>query len=248
MSFTNSYKPSAVNSGFRDYYGPDPYDVNFVFPLHLETLETTRVKLTPFIPAIYAQAYLDQVNAAPALQRWLPFDHHSLDELLPFVETFVRANSECVVFAIIDKPSGKFAGIIGLIYTSDANLRTEIGWVVVFPTFQRTYVASNAIGALLRYCLELPTASPPGLGLRRVQWTANVRNEPSVKAAQRMGFKMEGVMKWTIVLSEEKEGYKAREGDPLIAKPGRDSAMLAIYGEDWENGMKEHVQKMIDRV
>jgi len=61
---------------------------------------------------------------------------------------------------MIDKTrgGGALAGVIGLFFMSPENLSVEIGWVLVFPTFQRTYATTNAIGLLLRYCLELPSA------------------------------------------------------------------------------------------
>ena len=33
-----------------ELYGPDPYDINFAFPLHAETLQSDRLKLVPFVP------------------------------------------------------------------------------------------------------------------------------------------------------------------------------------------------------
>ena len=85
--------------------------------------------------------------------------------------------------------------MIALINTSQHNLSTEIGWVVIFPQFQRTHVTTNAVGLLLHYCLDAPSPSPgpdaigigiSGLGLRRVQWQADERNVPSIRAATRL--------------------------------------------------------------
>jgi RimJ/RimL family protein N-acetyltransferase len=79
--------------------------------------------------------------------------------------------------------------------------------VLVFPERQRTYVTSNAIGLLLRYCLELPSGPQrPGLGFRRVLWTAHTENRASQAAARRMGFKEEGVERWAYVIPEGMEG------------------------------------------
>jgi hypothetical protein len=57
------------------YYGPDPYDINWMMPLHEATLESDRVKLTPFIPSLYARPYADQVKAHPDLHRWYSFEY-----------------------------------------------------------------------------------------------------------------------------------------------------------------------------
>jgi RimJ/RimL family protein N-acetyltransferase len=251
MSFTNSYKAEdPLPSGS---YGPDPYDINWIMPLHESTLESPRVKLTPFIPSIHARAYADQVKAYPDLHHWYPFDLSTLDNILARVETIVRRSPMAILFAVIDKARGNaFAGVIALLTTFPMNLSTELGWLVIFPEFRRSYVTSNAIGLLLNYCLELPDPQPGrprGLGLRRVQWTAHSANLPSRAAAKRMGFKEEGVMRWTWVLPEGAEGnvIPLRDGDPMSSKPGRHNAVFSFCADDWENGGREHVQQMIDR-
>ncbi|KAI0041556.1 acyl-CoA N-acyltransferase [Auriscalpium vulgare] len=245
-SFVNSYKPPAPLS-LVENYGPDPYDVNFVFPIHLSTLRSARVELTPFIPALHAAPFLAELIAEPALLRWMPMAFSTLPEVLTFIETFARADPNVIIFAVHDRPSRALAGIIGLLRTSAPNLCTEIGPVIIFPAYQGTYVGANAVGLILNYCLELPTASPPGLGLRRVQWTANPINAPSVRAAQRLGLKMEGTMRWAMVLPDGKEGKQPRDGDPAGRKPGRDSVLLAICADDWEAGARAEVRQRIDR-
>jgi len=252
MSFTNSFK--ADDTPFPSgYYGPDPYDINWVMPLHEATLESDRVKLTPFIPSLHARAYADVLKIDPDLHRWFPIDLSSLDNILTQVEFLMRRRPVCILFAIIDKTrggDGALAGVIGLINAMPSNLSTEIAWAVVFPAFQHTYVASNAIGLLLRYCLELPSyPQRPGLGFRRVQWTAHTANRASQAAAKRMGFKEEGVLRWSWVIPEgmEGNGIALRDGDPESPRPGRDSVMFSLCVDDWESGGREHVQRLIDR-
>ncbi|KAH9052651.1 acyl-CoA N-acyltransferase [Lactarius vividus] len=257
MAYINSYKKPEKPTLLPGYFGPDPYDINWAFPLYEETLESERVKLTPFIPSLHAQEYAAQVSARPDLQRWFPFDLSTLDQLLMEVEVRVRRNPSWILFAIIDKArGGVMAGVIGLINASSQNLSAEIAWVLVFPAFQRTYVTSNAIGIMLQYALELPSPEPVpgrgvrrGLGFRRVQWTAHSANKPSHAAAMRMGLKEEGTLRWTIVLHEGAEGHgiPLRTGDPLSPRPGRHSVLFAVCADDWENGGREHVQRLIDR-
>ena len=65
---------------------------------------------------------------------------------------------------------------------------------------------TNAVGLLLCYCLELPSAPQrPELGFRRAQWMAH--------AAQRMGFKEEGIPRWMWVLPKEGNEIALRDGD-----------------------------------
>ena len=252
MSFTNSYKQD--DGPVQPGYGPDPYDINWMMPLHEMTLESDRVKLTPFVPALYAKSYADQVKAHPDIHRYYPLDLTSLDNILLVIETLVRRHPGYILFAIIDKArGGAFAGVIGLFGASPTNLSIEIAWIVVFPEFRRTYVTSNAVGLILNYCLELPSAPPEhrGLGFRRVQWSAHPENLPSIALAKRMGFKEEGLLRWTWVVPPQivdGNGIPLRDGDPKSPSPGRHSAVLSLCADDWENGGREHVRRMIDRL
>jgi len=252
MPYTNSYKPPDVPALLPGYYGPDPYDINWIMPLHEASLESDRVKLTPFIPSLHAREYAEQTAAHPELHRYIPFDVSNLDKILTVFEQFIRQRPTNILFAIIDKAhsGGAFAGVIGLLNTSPTNLSAEIAWVLVFPEFQRTYVTTNAVGLLLRYCLELPSAPQrPGLGFRRVQWTTHMANRASLVTAQRMGFKEEGVQRWTWVLPEgmEGNGIALRDGDPESTRPGRHSVVLSLCADDWESDGREHVRRLIDR-
>jgi len=251
MAYTNSYKAPVVPSILPGYYGPDPHDINWIMPLHEATLESDRVKLTPFIPSLHAKDYAKQVAAHPELHRYMPLDPSSLDEILTVFEQLVRYQPTNILFAIIDKArGGALAGVIGLFFMSPENLSVEVGWVLIFPAFQRTYVTTNAVGLLLRYCLEPPcTLQRRGLGLRRVQWIAHTANRASQATAKRMGFEEEGVLRWTGVLPEDKEGngITLRDGDPERTRQGRHSVMLSLCVDDWESGGREHVQRLMDR-
>ena len=169
--------------------------------------------------------------------------------MIPILPYRLQLDPNFVFFAIIDKGrGGALAGSLGLINTEPQNLSTEIGFVTIFPAFQRTYVTSNAVGILLRYCLEVPTAPRPGLGLRRVQWVAHALNHPSYNAATRMGFRYEGTIRWHWVLPEGKEGSGSslREGDPSRGPP-RDNKVLSFCADDWENEGREHIERAINR-
>jgi RimJ/RimL family protein N-acetyltransferase len=252
MSFTNSFK--ADNTPFPSgYYGPDPYDINWMVPLHEATLESDRVKLTPFIPSVHARAYADKLNTDPDLHRWYPFDLTTLDDILEKTEIFMRRLPFCILFAIIDKARGDaFAGVVSLVNTSSKDLRTEIAWLIVLPEFRRSYVTDNTVGLLLNYCLELPNpppGRPRGLGFRRVQWAGFTESQSSLSVAKRMGFKEEFMSRWTWVLPEagEGNGIPLRDGDPLSSRPGRHTIVFSFCADDWESGGREHVQQMIDR-
>ena len=187
-----------------------------------------------------------------------------------FYEPRIAKDSGSTLFAIFDKtkqntelknnhphqvpeeesPNDVLAGIIGLINSSLINLTTEIGYVFILPSFQRTHIASNATGLLLQHTLNLPSESPPGLGLRRVVWQAYALNKASVGLAERMGFRLEGVLRWGRALPPWKKemGRISREGDPRRDCFGIDTALLALCWEDWEDGGRDKVKLVMQRV
>ncbi|KDQ19861.1 hypothetical protein BOTBODRAFT_101699 [Botryobasidium botryosum FD-172 SS1] len=229
------------------------YDLNFCLPV--KELENERVRLTPFIPSLHASLYTDATRTHPGLYRYFPWGPFpDLSSTQNFFEVSVRQVAHLVVWAVIDKTrpdpahpelgGGSLAGTIGLLNTSPEHLMTEIGHILIFPSFQRTHVATNAIGLLLNYCFDAPTSTTPGLGMRRVQWQAHAENAASIRTAERMGLKLEGIIRWQRVLRQDKEGL-VRDNDGT--KPGRHSALLAVCWDDWECGVKDHVNRLIVR-
>ncbi|KAI0755490.1 acyl-CoA N-acyltransferase [Fomes fomentarius] len=240
-----------------ELYGPMPYDINFAYPIHSETLESDRIKLVPFVPAIHASTFWKHVQGRENdLYHYYPFFLSTFNQTFSAFELLMRRNPGHILFAVLDKSradpehadwGGSLAGVVALFNTVPHNLTTEVAFVLVFPEFQKTHVAKSMIGVLLRYLLQLPSASPPGLGFRRVQWQAHPSNAPSIGLAQRMVFRKEGVLRWMWILPDElaEMGKTGREGDAFEDKTGRDTAMLSLYWDDWENGVRELVEATI---
>ncbi|KAH8105121.1 acyl-CoA N-acyltransferase [Cristinia sonorae] len=261
MAFTNLYTPpTLIIPVDEDPYGPDPYDLNFPFPIYLESLQTERVALTPFIPSVHAKAYWEAIAPdVDSLFQYYPWKYSSLDELLTFFELYVRRDPTRIMFAIIDKTKpdpahpefggGSLAGVVGLINTFASDLRSEIGHILIFPAFQRTHVTGNAVGVLTKYCMEKPSASPPGLGLRRLQWCCHPNNAKSVRLAGKMGMTREGILRWNSVMQPElaAQGRKPGKDDLFPDKPGRDTMVLSLCWDEWE-AVKGKIQAIIDRI
>jgi RimJ/RimL family protein N-acetyltransferase len=182
--------------------------------------------------------------------------------LSEFLSQFLHKTSlpdpSFVTYAIIDKtrphspsdPEGELAGMMSFMDTSPVHLSTEIGYVVVLPNYQRTHVTTNAIGLMLQYALD--SEEKGGLGLRRVQWKANERNEGSIKAAERLGFRREGLLRWHFVFRDGERKGKAGNGRALPRGSykgdlGRDTVVLGICWDDWEEGAKEVVERVMAR-
>ena len=245
--FVNNYKPGSIQEVSSTEPIPNPW--NFVLPVP-ECIETSRVKLVPFVPSIHIEPWQTVTLQNPTLMQYIPF---KLNRLEDNYRTVIHNDPRNLLFAIITKTGaatnddntpadGTMVGVIGVVYCTPQHLKVEIGPVIVFPAYQGTHVTKHAIGAMLKYWLDVP--SQGGMGFRRVAWTANPVNQASIKIAEKMGFKKEGEMRWTWVLMEGKPG-KGVEGDRGIGK-GRDTAVLSLCCDDWENGLREQVLKLIE--
>ena len=69
----------------------------------------------------------------------------------------------------------------------------QIGYVFIFPQFQRTYVLTHAVYSLLSYALA--SEADGGINWQRAYWFAFPHNDKSRNAAKRLGFEEEGILK-----------------------------------------------------
>lgn len=184
---------------------------------------------------------------------------------LPIIDTeedFIRevydgimgSPEECL-YAIYDKttatgtddPHSNYAGICALSATSPVNASTEMG-AMIFPEFQRTHVATNAIGLLLLWTLDPPVNG--GLGLRRVEWKPHADNAASRSVAVRMGFEFEGIARWIRVFPRAEAGLSAKaleiRNGTKAELPGRHSAIYSIVWDEW-NDKRPKVLALMER-
>ncbi|TFK34004.1 hypothetical protein BDQ12DRAFT_700535 [Crucibulum laeve] len=107
--------------------------------------------------------------------------HVSKAETLIYLEE-QRKRPNLLPFAVIDSASGEFAGMMACLNA-----------IKIVPNFRGTYVFRHACYLMLSYALNLKMEG--GLGLVRVGWRTPPGNVQSQKAAAKMEFTREGVMR-----------------------------------------------------
>ncbi|CUA71410.1 hypothetical protein RSOLAG22IIIB_04625 [Rhizoctonia solani] len=256
MAFVNNYVPPPK----APVTLPDPskpYDINFCFPVR--ELETDRVRVTPFIPHLHAVALFEAITANPQVMHYMPCSTPAtLEAFELFCEESYRIDTSRCMFVILDKTKlapgdetdvakvkNALLGTLSYINASRELSTIEPGFITILPQFQRTHVNTHAVGLLIQYALDKP--SDGGLGLRRCQWQAHASNIPSARAAERLGFKPEGILRWHRPLPAERESSAPFRADDSLGVPGRHTAVFAICWDDWDNGGKEHLQGLMDR-
>ena len=113
-------------------------------------------------------------------------------------------------YAIVDKESGKTLGTFALMRIDRNNRVIEVGAVTYSPKLKRTRLATEAQYLLARYVFE-------DLEYRRYEWKCDSLNQPSRRAAERLGFTYEGRFRQAVV-------YKGRN---------RDTDWLSMIDKDW---------------
>ncbi|KAH9934005.1 acyl-CoA N-acyltransferase [Epithele typhae] len=236
----------------------------FAFPIR--TLESDRVRLEPFSAGAHAPAFWEGTRAHPALYDFLPWGPFvDPADLLATLVDPAAAAPDRLLFAVLDKSPAPFpppspspsssssspspspvsvpylAGITGYLHADPSSLSVEVGFLVALPASQGRGLMSAAVALLVQYALRLPSDPERGLGLRRVQYQAHTENARSIALAKRLGFVFEGVQRWqrALALGKRGNGKPVREGDPGEGRVGRDSAVLALCWDDWEEGVKE---------
>ena len=103
-----------------------------------------------------------------------------------------KASSEdSVFFAIL--VDGRALGYASLMRIDAANRVIEVGNILYTPLLQRTPAATEAMFLLMSYVFD-------ELGYRRYEWKCNSCNEPSRRAAARLGFVYEGLFRQHMIM------------------------------------------------
>src|SRR5262245_40068254 len=112
-------------------------------------------------------------------------------------------------YAIVER-TGRAIGIATLMEIRPAMRSIEVGHIVYAPKLQRTPLATEAQFLLARYAFET-------LGYRRYEWKCNALNILSRRAADRLGFVFEGILR-----------------QHMIAKGrNRDTAYYSMLDHEW---------------
>ena len=121
-----------------------------------------------------------------------------------------HASNDPLVFAVIDKRTGRVEGRQTLMRIDPANQSIEIGNIYWGPAISQTQVTTEANFLFAKYVFDT-------LGYRRYEWKCDALNAPSRKAAERFGFTYEGHFRRAVI-------NKGRT---------RDTTWFAIVSEEW---------------
>lgn len=189
------------------------------------TMEGSSVRLVP----LDAHAHLDDLWIATSgpdnehlwayMFEW-PFQNRS-----SFEANLQRKESsdDPLYYTIIDKPSGDAVGWAAYMRMEPIHRVIEVGSIMFTPRLQRTYGATEAMYLMARHAFEK-------LNYRRYEWKCDALNQPSRRAAERLGFTFEGVFRQHMVV-------KGRN---------RDTAWYSMLDREWP-ARKRALEQWLDR-
>ena len=149
------------------------------------------------------------LNADGAMWTYMPYGPFATLEIYRQWAEGVARGSDPLFFAIVDRATGKAAGIASYMRIDPAGGCIEVGGLAYSPLLQRTPAATEA--------MYLMMANAFALGYRRYEWKCNALNLPSRAAAQRLGFSYEGIFRQATVV-------KGRN---------RDTAWYSVIDAEW---------------
>lgn len=153
------------------------------------------IHLVPLEPAKHGVDLYSASHGPEAASLWrYLFDGPYPDESTFLAAHAKKATSEDPLFyAILDNQSGRAIGYASLMRIEPAHRCIEVGSILYTPALQRTRGATEAMYLLARYIFE-------DLGYRRYEWKCNALNEPSRRAAVRLGFTYEGLFRQHMIV------------------------------------------------
>jgi N-acetyltransferase len=154
------------------------------------TLEGAVVRLEP-VRREHAQQFWEVAkNDLGDIFRWIPYSMTTLEDFQKLIDKAFdeQERGESVVFATVERKSGRAIGSTRFMNIDRVNRRVEIGSSWIAPAWQRTPVNTEAKYLMLRHAFEV-------WGCMRVELKTDALNQKSRAAILRIGAKEEGTLR-----------------------------------------------------
>jgi RimJ/RimL family protein N-acetyltransferase len=174
------------------------------------TLHGRYVTLEPLNAARHAASIWQAVKGHDEIWDWLPEGPFADEPALTALIEKKQAAPGFVFFAIAPLATGQATGWASLMRPDPPNGVIEVGFILYSPALQRTREATEAMYLMMRHVFD-------DLGYRRYEWKCNALNQPSRRAASRLGFTFEGIFRQHMVVKGQ----------------NRDSAWFSLLDSEW---------------
>jgi len=197
--------------------------LKIVLPL---TLEGSVVRLDP-VRREHAELFWDVAkNDLDDIFRWIPYSMKTQADFDLLVDKAFteQERGESVVFATVERSTGRVIGSTRFMNIDRANRRVEIGSTWIAKPWQRTAVNTEAKYLMLQHAFEVWRCA-------RVELKTDALNEKSRSAILRIGAKEEGTLRRHVVT------WTGRI---------RDSVYFSILDDEWP-AVKAHLEMRLSK-
>lgn len=188
------------------------------------TLTGRFVELVPYDEARDVEALYTVSNGSPIVVGDRRIEAYDPEELIwrwmfsgPFPTLsdfagYMRGQTDApngLPYTVVQRETGQRVGVANYMSNVPDHLKIELGSIWYSPIAQRSPANAEATYLMLARAFEL--------GYRRVEWKCNGLNLRSRRAAERMGFKFEGV----------------QEAHMIVKERNRDTAWFRVLSHEW---------------
>jgi RimJ/RimL family protein N-acetyltransferase len=156
--------------------------------------------------------------------RWIPYSMKTREDFERLIQTAFaeQQRGDSIVFATVERSSGRAIGSTRFMNIDRNNRRVEIGSTWIAPAWQRSAVNTEAKFLMLRHAFEV-------WNCMRVELKTDALNEKSRNAIRRIGAQEEGTLR-----------------KHLITHTGRvrDTVYFSILDTEWPSAKRELEAKL----
>ena len=164
---------------------------------------------------LYKNYSLDKKNVIWTYLPYGPFKSHG--SFKKWLKSFCL-NKDPFFYAIYSKKHNQYCGMASYLRITPEHGSIEVGHINYSPILQNTTEGTETMYLMMKNAFEV-------LGNRRYEWKCNNLNSASKYAAERLGFKFEGIFRQMFI-------FKGRN---------RDTAWYSIIDKEWINCKKKYL-------
>ena len=164
---------------------------------------------------LYKNYSVDKKNVIWTYLPYGPFKSHG--SFKKWLKSFCL-NKDPFFYAIYSKKHNQYCGMASYLRITPEHGSIEVGHINYSPILQNTTEGTETMYLMMKNAFEV-------LGNRRYEWKCNNLNSASKYAAERLGFKFEGIFRQMFI-------FKGRN---------RDTAWYSIIDKEWPNYKKKYL-------
>jgi RimJ/RimL family protein N-acetyltransferase len=193
-------------------------------PIGPVVLTGRHVRLEPLQRALADLLFGPMVAHSPR-STWTYYPYPEFPDVESFARDYVDVQLRrpaAQPLAILD-PAGSGLGVACYLRIDPANGSAEVGGIVMAAALQRTTAATEAMVLMAQHVFA-------DLGYRRYEWKCDSCNEPSRRAATRLGFTHEGRFRNAVVYhgrNRDTDWYSITDAEWALLAPAYDAWLAA---------------------